>query len=264
MRKGQRNEAEPKPYTIWQVARAATAAPMYFAPITLREGIEAGVYYSSALVETNPSSEGYVSVRQASGNGPASVISIGSGANTVHEMGQGRRSTTTNIARYRQLLQYSGLLRPRTANNVHLEMRHRQSTQGLNFYNRFNVEVGIAFIRQNLWYGNHGNKTLKYIRKVTESYLSSETVKKEITEAARVLVETRRARATTDHWEYFCHGVEYVCTMTRCPDSSKVYRKRDELRRHLEDFHHLDLSTIETMLDRGKRFPLYEAKSKDY
>ena len=109
----------------------------------------------------------------------------------------------------------------------------------------------------------HVEETLEFIREKTRKYLDSDSVKQEITEAARVLVETRRTRASTDHWEYFCHGVEYVCTMIRCPDSSSVYRKRDELRRHLEAVHRMEASTIETVLDQGKRFPLYETMSKD-
>lgn len=111
------------------------------------------------------------------------------------------------------------------------------------------------------WKGRHGIDTLKFIHEQTEKYLHLDQVKNDIAEAARRLVEARRARASTDHWERFCHGVEYVCTVIGCKDN--IHGDRTDLRLHLEDVHQIGSSRIETVLDRGKRFPLYAGKGKD-
>ena len=148
-------------------------------------------------------------------------------------------------------------------NMVHAQMENIRSTQGLNFYNRLNVRDELVDIPWGQMDGKDVKRLLEYIREDTRKYLESDSARKDITEAARILVKTRRARATTDHWEYFCNGVEYVCTMIRCPDSDSMFRKPDDLRRHLEDVHRMEASKVESALDEGKRFPLYEAKGKD-
>ena len=63
--------------SISQVARATTAAPLYVSSIQLGEGIKAVELLGPGI--TNPSVEGYRSVKEASGSDPALIISIGSG-----------------------------------------------------------------------------------------------------------------------------------------------------------------------------------------
>ena len=149
---------------------------------------------------------------------------------------------------------------------IHLQMEALTSTQELSYYSRLSVPEGSIHMREDQWEGKHGEKTLNFIRELTESYLNQVEVKKRITETARRLVQTRRARAKTDHWEHFCHGVEYVCTMSRCPDSSKVFKNQDELRSHLEDLHRVEPRSgmIESVIDKGRRFPLHEKRGMDF
>ena len=244
-RKVQQGPANLKHDTIWQVASAARLS--YIASLPPGKVLYPNNLTARENFLGNPSTEGYETVKEASGMDLALLLSIGSG------VGFGRHPIWA-----RGLAHSSS-----QAQEVHWTMEDIQSTQGLNFYTRFNVEKGPDDIPWDEWKGEHGKETLEYIREKTEKYLDSHGVKEEITEAARFLIETRRARATTDHWEYFCHGVEYVCTMIRCPDSGSIFRKRDELRHHLEDVHRMEASKVETALYQAKRFPLYEAKGAD-
>ncbi|KAL9063876.1 MAG: hypothetical protein Q9161_009226 [Pseudevernia consocians] len=236
----QRNPDHPKQYTIWEVVRAATAATTYFAPMNLGKGTEANEYIDAGFGAYNPSLEAYYSVRGVSGKAPQMVVSVGSGAN--------RR-----------------LRPPKYVDKAHLELRELESKKELNYYARLNVEEGIGDMKLDEWRGKYGTDTLTQIHAKTSDYLRSDSVKQSIVETARILVETRRARAfdpDSDHWERFCHGVEYVCTVIDCTDKGKTHRNRRDLRCHLEGVHHVPSSEIETVLDRGKRFPLYDVNSK--
>lgn len=136
-------------------------------------------------------------------------------------------------------------------------------SQGHDNYTRLNVQEGLDDISLDEWKGKHGIDTLRLIREKTEDYLRSDDVKRQLADTARVLVKARRERASTDRWERFCHGTEYVCTVINCIDSDVIHRERGNLRRHLEEVHQLDLFSIETVLDQGRRFPLHSAKGKD-
>ena len=195
---------------------------------------------------TNPTIEGYDSILGTSGNDPGMVISLGSGA--LPYSGRGRAGFLNLFHSVRKLGD--------DAEGTHAVMKSLEEP----YYSRLDVH-GLAGMRTDEWKGKHGIDTLKFIREQTEKYLHLDQVKKDIAEAARRLVEARRARASTDHWERFCHGVEYVCTVIGCKDN--IHGDRTDLRRHLEDVHQIDSSRIETVLDRGKRFPLYAGKGKD-
>ena len=196
----------------------------------------------------NPSFVGYSQIKAESGNIPGVVVSIGSGANLALNRSQ----------RFGNFRQYEGL----DARSIHESMLEIAEIGMTLDYTRLNVQEGLDGIALDEWKGKHGSDTLRLIREKTEDYLRSNYVKRQLAEAARVLIEARRERACTEHWERFCHGTEYVCTVIDCMDSAMVHRERGDLRRHLEHVHQLDLSSVETVLDQGRRFPLHSAKSK--
>ena len=229
---------------IWQVLRASTAAPTYFASLKLSssEGIEVECRDGGCLRLTNPSIVAYNSIRDKDGEVPKIVISLGSGAlpQPRNPPGRGPASSFNILKRVREL----GI----DAEATHAAM---ESRGGRTYYSRLNVQ-GLGGMEMDEWKGKQGSDTLKLIREQTEKYLRLDHVKKDITKAARMLVEARRARASTDHWGRYCHGVEYVCNVISCKDNT--HGDRADLRRHLVDVHQIDSSRIETVLDRGKRF----------
>ena len=235
----------PKHSPIWKILRATTATPTHFAPIQLEGDIDEGEYFDATDVVPNPSNVGYGQIEVESGNIPGVVVSIGSGAN----------AELNGSLRFGNLRRYQGF----DARYVHETMLHNAERKRLIKYTRLNVQEGLDGIALDEWKGKHGSDTLRLIREKTEDYLRSDDVKRQLAKAARVLVEARRERACTEHWERFCHGTEYVCTVPNCMDSDMVHRERGDLRRHLENVHQLDLSSVETLLDQGRRFPFHSA-----
>lgn len=102
------------------------------------------------------------------------------------------------------------------------------------------------------------NQTLEKIRKYTGEYLSQPETKDLIQYYARVLVETRRARAHQDEerWEKNCYRIWYNCKIHGCPRGEKKYSSRDALRKHIRGRHsdHANAAEeeIETTLNRCK------------
>ena len=232
---------------MWAVVRATTAAPRYLAPIRIRKGDEAEEYLDGGFGINDPSVAGCFSVREASGRNPISVLSVGSGTSQSFKMRSGG-----GLSRFMDDLRIAMKV-PSNIDNAHLIMMDLKTSGGVDDYYRLNVQEGLSEMAVDEWKGKHGKETLRMIRERTEEYLRLPSVKDDIAKAARILVETRRARASTDHWERFCNGVEYVCIVTSCKERGNVYRERGDLRRHLEDAHHIDSSTIETVLDQGRR-----------
>lgn len=225
----------------------------------LREGTHAEEYNDGALAVPNPSWKGYESIRLEKVF-PGSIVSIGSGISlSIIRSLRSLRTTT-----------YSGGLDIGRDQRVQfLNKRESEILTGAaarrdnSYYTRLNVTEGLSDILLDEWKGEKGKDTLKIIREKTENYLRSVDVREELAEAARVLVNHRRERASTDHWERFCHGTEYVCTVINCNDSRSIHKERQDLRHHLEVVHHIDSSSIETLLDQGRRLPLYAAKNRD-
>ena len=129
-------------------------------------------------------------------------------------------------------------------------------------YIRLNVEHGLGKVKLDAWKGEKGAETLRLLRTNTETYLKSPAAREAISRSAQLLVNIRRARSSQpdlDHWERYCHGVEYACSVEECNDGGKRYRERRDLRRHLEEAHPLSCNpeSIDSLLDRGKRFPLH-------
>lgn len=102
------------------------------------------------------------------------------------------------------------------------------------------------------------NQTLEKIRKCTEEYLSQQQTKDLIRCYARLLVETRRARANQDEerWEKNCYRIWYNCKIHQCPRGQEKHSSRDALKKHIRNKHrdHANAAEeeIERTLDRCK------------
>lgn len=72
-----RYTSHPRHSPIWQILRATTATPTYFAPIQLTGEIEGAEYFDAIYAVPNPFPEGYRQIRAESGKDPGVVVSIG-------------------------------------------------------------------------------------------------------------------------------------------------------------------------------------------
>ena len=140
------------------------------------------------------------------------------------------------------------------------------ATRGAAKYFRLNVEEGLERMKLDECKGKGGGNTFQYIRAKTDAYLNKDAVAKEVSNIAQELVAIRHARSThqdRDHWERFCHGVEYDCPLEACDTDRCRYRQRRDLERHLVEDHQIhNKNKLQSYLDDGKRFPLYNIEEK--
>ena len=253
----ERNSGREDNYPIWQVGRATSAAPLYFESVRLEEDDEKFELIDGGFGANNPSEEAYRSVKQLhnkNSNAVSVLVSIGTGKNLEH--GGNPR------AGYRLYLRYANAAAKWATDSEKTHETVSDMAQNNAEYFRLNVEHGIGKMKLDAWKGRRGIETLDLIRAKTDDYLQSPEARRKIAESARHLVKIRRMRSSgedLDHWERYCHGVEYACCWDGCEDSGRRYNRQD-LRRHLEETHHcLDYNVIHDRLESGKLFPLYDA-----
>ncbi|KAK6949359.1 hypothetical protein Daesc_009434 [Daldinia eschscholtzii] len=230
---------------IWQIARATSAAPSLFEPITIHDQN----HFDGGIVANNPSTYVLHEVRALHGYSPKVFISIGCGlkrrgngkipaenseAFNDDTMGPSKRKGG-NIGKWHGFLggvkdfmtDTEGVYGVQGWNNACniLQIEHR---------GRFNVEGELATIALDDWKPTKsGRSTLDKIRQETYDYLSQEAVQEKIAKMARELVNIRRERAETERWESFALDVAYRCPRSSCRgQSSRGYGTRDEFRKH--------------------------------
>ena len=255
----ERNPGVGNNHLIWQVARATSAAPLYFKAFNLEEedGDEKSELIDGGFGANNPTEEAYRSVRQFYGNNAKAVsvlVSVGTGKNLEH--GHNPKGG------YRLYLKYANAAAKWATDSEKTHETVSDLTQGNAEYFRLNVEHGIGKMKLDEWKGKKGGNTLELIRSKTEVYLRTPEAQKHLDSSAQHLVDIRRRRSTRtdcDRWERFCHGVEYACCHDNCPTGGNRYREMRELRSHIDNMHsHIDEATIEALLIEGKCYPMYE------
>lgn len=255
----ERNPGSEDNYPIWKVARATSAAPLYFESVRMEEDDEKFELIDGGFGANNPTEEAYRSVKQLHHKNPKAVsvlVSVGTGKN-LEQTGNPR-------AGYRLYLRYVNAAAKWATDSEKTHETVSDMTHGHAEYFRLNVEHGIGKMKLDAWKGRRGAETLDLIHAKTEAYLATQEARNQISESARHLVRIRQSRSTAQHsdrWEEYCHGVEYACPI----DDSDVYGDsrsrftRQSLRRHLEETHHcVDHDDIEEKLEAGKQFPLYD------
>lgn len=252
----ERNTGREDNYQIWKVGRATSAAPLYFKSMHLEEGNEKFEFIDGGFGANNPSEEAYRSVEQLHNKAVSVFVSIGTGKNLEH----GKIPSKG----YRLYLKYVNAAAKWATDSEKTHETVFFLTRGNAEYFRLNVEHGLGKMKLDAWKGKRGIETLDLLRDKTKRYLLTGQARDDIAESARHLVELRRARSSgagleeLDHWERYCHGVEYACSFDDCEDSSRRYTRRD-LHRHLQEMHGCgDQSDIHTKLELGKRFPLHD------
>lgn len=193
-------------------------------------------------------------MKQLSNNNPRTVqvlVSIGTGKNL--------EADPNPSAGYRLYMAYANTAAKWATQSEATHHTTLDATRTFADYFRLNVEHGIGKMKLDAWKGKKGCKTLELIRTKTRDYLNSQEGQQQISTSARQLVNVRRLRSSNmhiDRWERFCHGVEYACCVTTCPDGKdKRYEDRQALRRHIQELHPDKCNMLESFLDECKRFP---------
>lgn len=178
---------------IWEVARATSAAPLYFKPITINESR----YLDGGIGANNPSGLVLHEVMQMHPNlrNPIDLLlSIGTGTSS--------RPSSSSLSSMKSTI---------SIQTADTHKRILKQKTDINFYYGRIDANGLEDIKHNSWKPRHGwMATLQRIKDYTERYLDGENVQKELRECARRLVESRRRRARTSDWDSFAFGARQV------------------------------------------------------
>jgi hypothetical protein len=236
------------------VARAATAAPLYFAPVA----IEDRTFLDGGFGSSNPSWEIYNEVRDMhnqSADGIEILLSIGTGETAVARMHGFMRTIAAMVAAISDTRQVD--------ENLRSIMRPDQT------YFRINVEtLDLSRIKLDEWKQSRKGQstTADQILTLTTEYLNRVDVAKRCERIAEILVDRRRQRATTSRWEQYALGVRYRCHVRNCSEGP-TWRRQEELALHLQNDHNFgpparlsgnDLKEYNDLMKLGR----YEMKFK--
>ncbi|KAM0491744.1 hypothetical protein ACHAP8_010373 [Fusarium lateritium] len=255
---------------IWEVARATTAAPVYFESIKIR----GRKFLDGGMVANNPSLIAIREIHNLHGRVPALFVSIGTGLKvadqkfTAPQTNGAPREANVNIKTLRRAVTKDDVRRKQFLKKYFEILgqwkKWMVDCEGMNGTNgwrahcraigltdhryRLNVEGDLHTIPLDDWRpSNTGEDTVDFIQQQTETYLKDKKVIDYIDMIAKKAVEIRRQRAATEQWERFAVDVTY-----RCDQCDKKYDTRAKLREHLQKGieHRRERVTDETELEK--------------
>ena len=271
---------------VWQVARATTASPTYFQPVT----IDDSQYVIGRFGIDTPCEEIYDEVSKMTSLGNVDMtLSIGAGNHGIHPLDDldqrlGLQRIPQNITSKRDYyrLDLKALSQMKTdqwqaggrvrTNTCSLIGRHRSKKKAAalgqgsktGIANSDNPSVPIirnAKFSIEKWFQPR-DVTEESIRKHTRDYLDRRDVQSKINDIARILVQKRRDRVKSDleRWEKFCHESWYQCKVHGCLKPEEEYSSRRALQSHILDKHsdkysirdQETLEAVEAALDEGR------------
>jgi hypothetical protein len=216
---------------IWEVARAATAAPMYFTEAEKKsnDGTTKMYFSDGGFGHTNnPSKLGIDEIETLHGKGNIGIVlSVGtaranskSGGKSIFKRVKGFADTATDPTIVEGLL------------------------QGRDLYWRLNDSQGInvdldEWKPNSLFTKSPGKKTLKKIQREFWRWSSNKNNTNPLEECARELVRRRRKRSEDgSRWERYATGAQFRCMHGEC--GSQTFNSRKMYEHHCEhDINHL-------------------------
>ena len=230
-----KNFGPPEPMQIWQVARAATAAPFYFKEIVFSPngGAQSKVHYSDGGFGStnNPT---HVAIKELNllhgANKLGVIVSLGT-AKADSQVGGRTVFAHTNIA-------YQTATDPNVVHNI-------INDQDYEHYWRLNDEGGLPIKldhwRPSYFTRNPGHKTIRIMRERFAIWLrENRDVVEKFDACAAELVQRRRARAQHEHlWESFATGrSQFKCKDYDCRrEGVGFYSHRGGFDKHWREMH---------------------------
>lgn len=228
-----RNYGEPPKLPIWQVARATSAAPGYFRPISIPKGNGHGTqehtkFKDGGFGTNNPSRETYYDIVNKHGGHSKSIgifVSIGTGETPLKKFAQGSGHLRNFLVNLNAAIKL-----PSRTHGAHEDMEHLAFHDGKDIfaYYRFNGGEELGKIALDEWKSHHftqltsqnderGCKTVKKIDDSIATYLKQTDVQRELIACAKLLVRRRRLR-TRDafQWDRYASASYYVCDFKGC------------------------------------------------
>lgn len=258
-----RNQGPAPRLPVWQVARATSAAPGYFPPITIQRGSgrkthEAVIFKDGGFGTNNPSKEACEDVVHKHGG------SIGNVALFV-SIGTGVRDTPIFADRPGKLqdlkANFKGAIRqPARTRGAHDDMASSSDRNHFQYY-RFDGGDRLGEVTLDEWKSHRfasfrgknpapGFKTIDRMDQATAWYLQKRAVQHDLTELAKLLVHRRRLRTRdVSAWDRYASASYYECTHKGCQRTR--INTGDLYKQHLKDVHNIKL--VEEVIERDMR-----------
>lgn len=244
------NYGKAQDFEIWEVARAATAAPFFFDALKIkipgsREHMsltDAGLGHTN-----NPTKEGTNEIEWAYGTESIGiVVSVGTAKRNEGDLKRGPLAFKTQLKEIAQ--------KATDTERVHTDMMTTSSKDGFPYF-RLNDPDGLLKMEMDEWEpkpsrfngGGSGSKTLERIRIAFVHWLSSDENRNLIQQCAEELVRCRRARsANRAKWERYATGAEYICRITGCEREN--FDSCVQFEQHLDRDHRMKKKDLEKEL----------------
>ena len=227
-------------FEIWEVARAATATPFYFEPLSIRiPRSEAYMLFTDGGFDTtnNPTKEGIHEIVSMHGrNSVGVVVSIGTARRDERAEENGLLSV---IPRIRGFVQNA--TNPEV---IHDEVGHMSHPDKFPYY-RLN-DPGSMKVELDEWEPKRGmfkhratgSGTIRTIKDTFNTWAGRPEIVTELQECAVKLVERRRARSLNGtKWERYATCARFTCQLRAC--NIGAFTNEDDFRNHLRGHHAL-------------------------
>jgi patatin-like phospholipase len=247
----ERNPGAAHSFSIWEAARATTAAPSYFDPIIISNR----KFGDGGFGTNNPVMEMFWEVTHMNGSdakthGIKLLLSIGTGEFKVSRFANGP------LAKYWAYFNAAKKLAS-DSSFAHDQMEGLKNHFDTPYY-RFNVpeKYGLGKVKLDEFkkpsrLKRRGESTLEMIARVTEEYCNEPDVKNNITEVASILVGERKVRSESDMWGLVANGVQYRCTMKGCRRCQELRPRKKDLEEHLKTYHQISEEEFRKRLHLG-------------
>ncbi|KAK8138125.1 FabD/lysophospholipase-like protein [Apiospora sp. TS-2023a] len=254
MRSYERPDINPCPWTVLEAARAATAAPLYFKPVskTLTEQQVLTLGRAPTLrrmdsstrpaaprrtklqlmdagfgMDNNPCEVMFQEMKTMSFGSPPTVVSIGT-ARPGHPEGEGRQRTLRSTVK-RAFRTLGGPERG------HMKLENLADEGGFPYF-RFNAPNGLSMEMDEWNPKRNGSRTIEKMQMAFNEWIESSVALEGLKDCAQQLVRVRRERARDGtKWAQYAVGRYFACDDNSCYQQGTKFPSRSSFERHLMD-----------------------------
>ena len=234
------NYEKAQEFEIWQVARAATAAPFYFEPLKVeKNGASGHIRFTDGGFShtNNPTRRGQLEIEDIHGSDSIGiVVSVG----TARKTRENKSSPWLQFFNMAQRKMKDWVHEMTDPEVVHEDMQHERDKQDFLYY-RLNDEEGLDVEldswepKQSLFTKDAGSETIETMRNAFAHWAIKAETQHQLRECAETLVECRRKRMRTPKWERFATGARYRCRRHRCQRDLEDFYDRKKFQDHLRE-----------------------------
>jgi len=211
-----RNYGRADSLEIWEVARAATAAPMFFKELKLDNGNTKIIFTDGGMGPTNnPTMEGIQEIKSIHGQ---SNSNIGIIVNIGTARGAEKPGARGIVRRFKSFAN-EATDPEKVVGQVQLHYSDLSYFRLNNPKPKVNIDLD-EWKPHGLFTRNPGEKTLQRIEAEFIHWSGKTQNIKDIEACAKELVRRRRRRAQTSLWERYATGTYYVCPYDACTTAS--------------------------------------------